>query len=118
MDHPQPPQFFIKAGQLYEMYNETSILYGNIYNTTDSSFAPLPFKLTFGPTKMGVQDGHWAWKGTQLFYHHGNSNNFGLFFSCSEPSGTRGVYLDLKVRRTPNECDMTTLHSLGKARYA
>jgi len=126
--HPNPPLYFVQPpmrGQLYQLVNDSYVFQVHVQNTTETRTtsgdvepAPLPYRVVFGEKQDDtVVDGAWTWTGTTLRWNHGSKHNHGLFYDCATDKtdkNKRGLFMDLKWIPTPRNCDMITLHSLGR----
>lgn len=102
-----PSKFFVSNGGLYQITNQTSILYANLLNATDTMAVRTPdsnenpgraiFRLALSTTKNGHVGGSWEWFATMLQYRLGNKSNNGLFYKCTETNGDMGIYVPLDM---------------------
>ncbi|KAG5646558.1 hypothetical protein DXG03_002861 [Asterophora parasitica] len=92
----QPSLFYIHRSQLWLFVNETTIFPVNALNTTNK--ADFPLQLVVGRKRQGSKTGLWRWQGTMLYYDQGkDSGNGGLYYSCTLPDGSNGVFTFLKA---------------------
>ena len=90
-----PPLFFISHDQLWQYHNDSYIFPVNVLNSTLTAQAPL--QLNVGNRREGLSGGSWWWRGTMLYYNHGDKTNRGLFYACQDKAGHRGVYMVLDL---------------------
>ncbi|QRV72914.1 transmembrane protein [Ceratobasidium sp. AG-Ba] len=101
------PSFHIKGGALYQLNNETSVLYANVVNVTETlgSHATPKLQLYLENQRRGV-GGKWEWHDTTLHFKNGGWTNYG--------NGSYGIYVDFNVTQEyPDNCIGITLHSFG-----
>jgi hypothetical protein len=118
----EPPIFFIKNYQLYQLNNASSVFHVNVLNTTlptDASREDHPLRIEITPQKKGIQ-GVWKWKQSMLFFEQGKLSNRGVFYACQDKlsGSTTSVITYLKEPSTePENCLILTLHSyIGRER--
>lgn len=109
------PTFHIKGGSLYQINNETSVLYANVVNVTETHGSHIVPKLQLflenQPRGIG---GRWQWHDTTLHFEKGDWTNHGLFHSCRDIKGSYGIYVDFNVTQEyPQNCVAITFHSFG-----
>lgn len=106
-----PSKFFVSNGALYQITNQTTILYANLLNATDQMAHRTPksesedenyqgrtiFRLALSSKRDGLVSGSWEWYATLLQYRLGNKSNNGLFYKCTETNGDTSVYVPLDV---------------------
>ncbi|KAF8592121.1 hypothetical protein K439DRAFT_1626135 [Ramaria rubella] len=118
--HPlgPPSRFFVSRGSLYQITNQTHILYTDLLNATeeiserDRSGTPrAAFKLRLSNQKPTLAGGSWEWVTTMLQFKLGERSNNGLFYKCTETTGETSVYVPLESGRTPDGCEILTLVS-------
>ncbi|KIJ57032.1 hypothetical protein M422DRAFT_62896 [Sphaerobolus stellatus SS14] len=115
-----PSRFFVNRGGLYQMTNQTHILYGDLLNVTSEISTRDPeglgpksaFKLQL-LEKLPSKNigGTWEWSATMLNYRLGNKGNNGLFYQCQETNGDVSVIVPLDPARTPPGCEVLILVS-------
>ncbi|KAG8742264.1 hypothetical protein FRC10_001751 [Ceratobasidium sp. 414] len=112
---PYAPAFHIKGGSLYQLNNETSVLYANVVNVTETAGSHIIPKLQlFLEEKQRGVGGRWKWHDTTLHFEKGEWSNKGLFHSCRNIEGSYGVYVDFNLTQEyPQNCVAITLHSFG-----
>ncbi|TFL06020.1 hypothetical protein BDV98DRAFT_580077 [Pterulicium gracile] len=121
----EPPVFFIKNEQLYQLNNQSSVFHVNVMNTTELSNSRDPadaqshkLRMEITPQKRGVR-GVWKWKGTMLHFEHGGISNRGVFYGCQEEIAPTITSLEIYLTSipTPKFCQIVTLHSwVGRER--
>lgn len=94
-ENRSPPLFYVNKGQLYQMTNQTSILYVNVMNVTNVERELFPLKLEVSETKKGISGGEWFWRGTMLHYDLNGKTNKGLYYNCRLSNGKKAVYVGL-----------------------
>ncbi|CAE6456095.1 unnamed protein product [Rhizoctonia solani] len=109
------PTFHIKGGALYQLNNETSVLYANVVNVTETHGSHIVPKLQlFLEEKRRGIGGRWQWHDTTLHFEQGEWTNHGLFHSCRDMKGSYGIYVDFNVTQEyPQNCVAITFHSYG-----
>ncbi|CAE6506491.1 unnamed protein product [Rhizoctonia solani] len=109
------PTFHIKGGSLYQINNETSVLYANVVNVTETHGSHIVPKLQlFLEEKPRGVGGRWQWHDTTLHFEKGEWTNHGLFHSCRDIKGSYGIYVDFNVTQEyPQNCVAITFHSYG-----
>ncbi|KAG9104271.1 hypothetical protein FRC06_004021 [Ceratobasidium sp. 370] len=115
---PYAPAFHIKGGSLYQLNNETSVLYANVVNVTETTGSHIIPKLQlFLEEKQRGVGGRWKWHDTTLHFEKGEWSNKGrtwLFHSCRNIEGSYGIYVDFNLTQEyPQNCVGITLHSFG-----
>lgn len=101
----EPPVFFIKNEQLYQLNNQSSVFHVNVMNTTELSNSRDPadaqshkLRMEITPQKRGVR-GVWKWKGTMLHFEHGGISNRGVFYGCQEEIAPTITSLEIYLTR-------------------
>ncbi|KAH7343443.1 hypothetical protein B0J17DRAFT_176548 [Rhizoctonia solani] len=109
------PTFHIKGGSLYQINNETSVLYANVVNVTETHGSHIVPKLQlFLEEKPRGIGGRWQWHDTTLHFEKAEWTNHGLFHSCRDIKGSYGIYVDFNVTQEyPQNCVAITFHSYG-----
>lgn len=89
-----PPLFYLSRNKLYQYTNDTHIIPVGVVNSTLTAQAPL--QLVVGPGDKALANGKWSWYGTLLNYEAPTGQrNRGLFYSCSDKTGSPGLFLAL-----------------------
>ncbi|KAF8605359.1 hypothetical protein BDV93DRAFT_554734 [Ceratobasidium sp. AG-I] len=109
------PTFHIKGGSLYQLNNETSVLYANVMNVTEIHGShDVPKLQLFLEEKQRGVGGRWQWHDTTLHFQKGEWSNKGLFHSCRDVNGSYGIYVDFNLTQEyPDNCVGITFHSFG-----
>jgi hypothetical protein len=98
------PAFILSNGQLYNYVNETAVFPVNIINashiiqSTKEYPVFLPVQLALGGRREGIGAGTWRWRGTMLYYDHGNTgqSNGGVFYKCAPDNDSEGLFMFLQ----------------------
>ncbi|EIW76107.1 hypothetical protein CONPUDRAFT_76523 [Coniophora puteana RWD-64-598 SS2] len=105
---PLPPLFFINQNQLWQYNNESYIYPVNVVNSTLTADAPL--QLTIDDKQKGI-NGRWRWAGSSLQYDYSDKTNRGVYYTCQDKSGLKGVYMFLDMPKVqPHGCEVVTIH--------
>jgi len=108
-----PPLFYLSRNKLYQYTNDTHIIPVGVVNSTLTAEAPL--QLVVGSGDKSLANGKWSWYGTLLNYEAPTGQkNRGLFYSCSDKTGSPGLFLALDPVKPPKDCFAVSLHGTNK----
>ncbi|KAF8524630.1 hypothetical protein BU17DRAFT_63187 [Hysterangium stoloniferum] len=111
-EYGPPSRFLVSNGSLYQIINQTHMLYANLANATDEIATRNGNWWTARNVfRLQLSKSTWAWVAGKLQFTMGILSNEGFFYKCVESNGDANVYLPMDDTGVPDWCEPLTLIS-------